>query len=206
MDRHILQSIGKPNPRVLIVPTAAALENPARAADNGVRHFAALGAEASSLMVTDAAGANDASLVAAVDHADLVYFAGGSPVHLLNVLRGSLLLQKVRDALDRGAIVAGSSAGAMVMGTWMRHGGWGQGLDIANGVVTFPHHERSDPDTASDDMALSGHQDVTGLGIDGETGCHRESEDTWHVLGSGSVTVYRNGSWSRYRAGDTFPA
>ena len=44
MDAAILAATGKSSPVVLIVPTAAAFENPARAADNGVRHFQGLGA------------------------------------------------------------------------------------------------------------------------------------------------------------------
>ena len=47
MDAAILAAAGSSNPTVLIVPTAAAFENPARAADNGVRHFTSLGADAS---------------------------------------------------------------------------------------------------------------------------------------------------------------
>ena len=43
MDETILRATGKSSPVVLIVPTAAAFENPARAADNGVRHFAGPG-------------------------------------------------------------------------------------------------------------------------------------------------------------------
>ena len=39
MDEAILKETGKSSPVVLIVPTAAAFENPARAADNGVKYI-----------------------------------------------------------------------------------------------------------------------------------------------------------------------
>ena len=136
----------KSSPVVLIVPTAAAFENPARAADNGVRHFRALGADASPLMVLDHDDAMDAGIAAEVESADVVYLTGGNPAHLLDTLRDSLLLDAIRHRLENGGILAGSSAGAMVMGSWMRfRGEWTRTLGMAEGIATLPHHERADP-------------------------------------------------------------
>ena len=88
MDAAILAATGSANPVVLIVPTAAAFENPARAADNGVRHFESLGGAASPLMVLNHDDAMDAGIAAEVESADVVYLTGGSPSHLLDTLRG----------------------------------------------------------------------------------------------------------------------
>ena len=46
MDLAILNATGKESPSVLVLPTAAAQENPSRAASNGVAYFSALGADA----------------------------------------------------------------------------------------------------------------------------------------------------------------
>ena len=146
MDRAILRASGVDRPRLLVLPTAAARQNPSKAASNGVSHFAALGAEASALMALDAGDANDAGLLAPVVEADVVYLTGGDPRHLLEALEGSLLLGMLRDALGRGAVVAGSSAGAMVLGEWMRYGGWRRALAVVPGVVVLPHHEGRDPE------------------------------------------------------------
>ena len=116
MDTAILATTGKSSPVVLIVPTAAAFENPARAAENGVRHFRSLGADAGPLMVLNHDDAMDAGMAAEVESADLVYLTGGNPAHLLDSLRDSLLLDAIRNRLEDGGILAGSSAGAMVMG------------------------------------------------------------------------------------------
>ena len=59
MDRHILEQTGQSTPRVAIIPTAAAHENPALAASNGVRHFTGLGASAYSVDVIQRADAEN---------------------------------------------------------------------------------------------------------------------------------------------------
>ena len=202
MDLAILRSTGVERPSLLVLPTAAAEQNPSKAASNGVSYFASLGAESSALMVLDNTQANDPDLVSPTDTADVVYLTGGNPAHLLDTLGESLLLAKIEQALERGAIVAGSSAGAMVMGPWMRFREWRPALGIAPGVVTLPHHERSDPDRVAKDLADSAPSGATVLGIDGKTGC-LGGPVTWEILGAGHVTTYRDGRWRRYSAGET---
>ena len=201
MDRAILDATGVDRPRVLVVPTAAAAENPSRAASNGVGYFSGLGADASVLMALDPADANNEEMVSPVDSAQVIYFTGGSPLHLLDTLAGSRLLHKVQQALQRGAILVGSSAGAMVMGPWMRYRGWQTALGIVPGVATLPHHEGSDPDAVAKELAASAPADVTVLGIDGRTCCLGDAEG-WRVLGQGAVTAYSAGRWRHYASGD----
>ena len=201
MDRAILGSTGLPEPELLVVPTAAAADNPAKAASNGVAYFSGLGANASALMVLGPVHANDARFLAPVESADIIYLTGGNPAHLLDTLSSSLLLEGLRQALDRGAIVAGSSAGAMVLGSWMKFRTWRETLGIVPGVVTLPHHDRSEPDSVAAELASSAPPDLTVLGIDGKT-CCLGGADSWKVLGAGNVTEYRAGRWRRYKSGD----
>ena len=208
MDRSILALTGKAAPRAAIIPTAAALENPQRAAANGVRHFTALGATAYSVAVIERADAEDAGLASQVGGADLIYFTGGSPEHLHAVLAGSLLLDAVTAAYAAGAIWAGSSAGAMVLGEGMRRPASGSALspalNIIPGIMVLPHHEGSDPAAVAAQRAARGEAGLTGLGIDGGTGALLDANGA-AVLGSGSVTVYRGRGWERYAAGDVIP-
>ena len=203
MDRAILDVTGSARPALLVIPTAAASSNPSKAADNGVSYLSRLGAKASALMVLDEADANDGKLLSPVDSADLLYFTGGDPAHLLATLEGSLLLTKMKEALDRGAVVAGSSAGAMVMGSWMRFGGWVSALGITPGVGILPHHEQSDGEEVSQDLGASAPEDLAILGIDAKTGC-LVGGGTWGVVGAGSVTAYHHGHWRRFTSGDVF--
>ncbi len=204
MDEAILSATGKRTPVVLVVPTAAAFERPERAAQNGVRHFTALGANAHPFMVLDREDAMDAALAAETDSADVVYLSGGNPAHLLETLAGSTLLGSIEAALERGAILAGSSAGAMVMGSWMRFREWRRALGIAEGIATLPHHERSNPDSTLRDLASAAPDELDAVfGVDGRCGV-LSGPDGWTALGPGSVTVYRNNGWQRFEAGDTF--
>jgi len=202
MDIELLRATGKSNPRLLVIPTASE-HNAVLASNNGVTHFLDLGADAAPLLVTTADEANDEALVSQVDSADIVYFTGGNPAKLFDEIKDSLLLQKIKELLQRDAILAGSSAGAMVMGSWMRFRKWSETLGIVPGIVALPHHERSKPEETSEELASSGHADLWALGIDGATGC-LSGPDGWTVLGGGKVTVYKNGKWQSYAAGETF--
>ncbi len=204
MDEAILGATGKRTPVVLVVPTAAAFERPDRAAQNGIRHFAALGADAHPLMALDREDAMSDALASEIDSADIVYLSGGNPAHLLETLADSTLLVRIEAALERGAILAGSSAGAMVMGSWMRFREWRRALGVAEGIATLPHHERADPDSTLRDMASAAPDDLdAALGVDGGCGA-LSGADGWTALGSGNVTVYRDNGWQRFGDGDIF--
>ena len=208
MDRHILQLTGKNAPRVAIIPTAAAYENPQLAASNGVRHFSGLGADAYGVDVIQRADAENPRIAAQLDGADVIYFTGGSPEHLYSVLAGSPLLAAVIAANNAGAIWAGSSAGAMVLGAVMRRPSAGSpvsaALNIVPNVMTLPHHERSDPEAVTAQLAGREFVGLTVLGIDGGSGMLLEPGGAT-ALGSGNVTVYRAGTWRRYAAGESAP-
>ena len=94
MDCALLGVTGLAHPKLLVVPTAAAFEDPSKAASNGVSYLSGLGFEASALHVLNGPDANAEGLVSPVDAADVVYFTGGNPAHLLETLTGSLLLDR----------------------------------------------------------------------------------------------------------------
>ncbi len=206
MDREIMRASGQDPARVLIVPTAA-VDGPARAAGNGVRHFSALGADARSLMILERAHAEDAGLIQSSQGAGVVYFTGGSPDHLLATLRDSELLKAILAAVDKGAVLAGSSAGAMVMGSHMRRprtGEWVEALGIVPGIAVLPHHENRDPAEVSRQIRDKAPPSLTVLGIDARTGCLGRPE-RWQVAGQGKVTVYRGARWAMYGPGEALP-
>ena len=204
MDEAILRTTSKAIPVALIMPTAAAFENPSLAADNGVEYFKALGADARPLMVLKRSDAESHEMALEVESADVVYLTGGSPIHLLETLRESAVLAAILKALERGSVLAGSSAGAMVMGSWMRFREWRPALGIARGVASLPHHERADSSAVSRDLRKSAPADLAVvLGIEGRSGVISGS-DGWTVLGAGHVTVYRKDGWERLRSDDVF--
>ena len=206
MDSYILRTVGSQPPRVLVLPTAA-VTGPRKAAADGVRHFSRLGALASELMVLDRAHAEDEDLVQPVVGSSLIYFTGGNPEHLLATLRDSKLMGSLEREQRGGAVVGGSSAGAMVMGSFMRipsSGEWVRGLGIADGLGVLPHHEHSDPPTVSGELAATAPPGLKVLGIDAQTCCFG-NPGNWTVLGSGRVTAYDGSSWKVFTSGEVLP-
>jgi len=206
MDREIMRASGQDPARVVVIPTAA-VTGPAKAANDGVTHFARLGADARQLMVLEREHARDPELIQGIQGAGVIYFTGGSPDHLLATLRNSALLEAILAAVERGTVLAGSSAGAMVMGALMRRprlGQWVEALGLAPNLAVLPHHERSDPAATLAGLPGEVPAGLTVLGIDARSGCLGRP-GRWRVVGPGKVTVYRNGEWRVYHSGEQLP-
>ena len=202
IDRLLLAR--RPRQPVRILPTAAAAQRPELAARNGVEHFGRLGAsDVRAVMALDRSGADDAGLAAELRAAGLIFLAGGDPAHLMASLAGSASQCALEAALGGGAVVAGSSAGAMVLAARMRPpgGDWQPGLGFAAGVAVLPHHERGGTARAATYRAGLP-ADLVLLGIDGATAA-LEDGDGWLVEGRGGVTVYAADA-RRYLSGERF--
>jgi cyanophycinase len=199
MDRSLLARIGT-NPRVVILPTAAARENPALAAENGVRHFKRLGARAEAAMVVDSQTARDEKWLDLIQKADLVYVAGGDPVHLLETLRNSAAWEAMRGVWKGGRGLAGSSAGAMILGgrMWAPGRGWREGLALLPGIAVIPHHSRLAKEWKAKDMIASLPGEITLVGIDEATAL---MGPPWEAAGMGKVTIYGPGKPNAFTPG-----
>ena len=207
MDAEIMGASGRDPAKVVVVPTAA-VTGPDKAANDGAIHFGALGGDASRLMLLERAHAEDPDFFAPAILADVVYFTGGSPEHLLETVRESAFLKALLASVERGSVLAGSSAGAMVMGSMMRRpggGGWVEALGLVPGVAVLPHHERRDRAETSAELQGSAPSGLTFLGIDARTGC-LGVPGNWRVVGFGRVTVYQGSEWQTFNAGDKLPA
>lgn len=181
---------------VLVLPTAAAYEHPERAVATAAAWFAKFGAKVRGLMVLRRADADDPANAAAVRDAGFVYLGGGSPLHLRSVLKSSAVWEELTGAWHRGAVLAGSSAGAMVLGDPMvdpRGGALTLGLGLLPGLAVLPHS-----DLWSDDKAARTVQLATGAlriaAVDERTALIRDPSGAWRVAGAGGVTVWTEGS------------
>ncbi len=140
---------GRP-PRYVQIPTAASLEGDSslnRWVKLGVDQAERLGVEAVPVVVRDRADADDPELAALVEGAGLVYLSGGSPQHCASTLRGTRVWDAVVAAWRDGASLAGCSAGAMSLTSWvpdLRHPARSAdpGLGIVPQVRVIPHFDR----------------------------------------------------------------
>jgi cyanophycinase len=213
-DADLLASTGRARPRVAILPTASYPDGEdvfQRWAAMGVAHFAGLGAEVEPVLVRDRMAAEDPGAAQALGEADLIYLSGGKPGYLLDVLRGTATGLALAAAHERGAVLAGCSAGAMALAghafdfrarlmPWPLR--WGHGLGFASGVSVVPHYDAW-PEPFSALIALQAPRGSVVLGIDEETAVIGR-DGAWQVHGTARVTIWRGRHRERFRDGDVF--
>jgi cyanophycinase-like exopeptidase len=201
---------GRP-PRYVQLPTAAAPEGQGsldRWIGLGQEQAERLGVEAVALVARDRSEADDPGLAAQVAGAGLVYLSGGNPPYLASTLRGTRLWEAVLAAWRDGAALAGCSAGAMALSSWVpdiRHPA--RAADPGLGVVdlrVIPHFDRISgwmPDIVSRYLARA-----TGpvVGIDEDTALVR-FDDKWVVHGRQSVWLLTADGRTGFAAGETVP-
>ena len=180
--------------RVLVVPTAAAYEDPHALVERAGAWFASLGAEIDVLSVFRRPDASLPAAVAAVEAASMIYVAGGSPMHLRSVLKDTAVWDAVVSRWLAGAVLAGSAEGATVMCSHMvdsRGGAFTVGLDLIESLTVIPRYNTWSDDKwhrtvklASADLAVVGIDERTAIMWDG-TG--------WTEAGNGRVVVYVDG-------------
>jgi cyanophycinase len=213
VDRALLAATGSRHPRVAILPTASMPDGEEvfqRWGRLGRDHFQALGAQAEMLPVRTEQDAADPALVDAAAGADLIYLSGGKPDFLYRVLSGSPLADALRAAWERGAVLVGCSAGAMVLAAERMTFGarvpmpsrWQQGLGFVPGAAVAPHYDRW-PETMLAPLVLLAPPGTVVLGIDEETALVGH-DGAWQVRGPGRVTVWRGRHRTRHREGDVF--
>ncbi len=206
MDIWLMQRTGERRPRVAVVPTAAAEDNPESAAENGVRYFSALEARAYPVMILDRAGANDESLVARLHNAQMIYLTGGNPWLLFDILQGSSAFAAISWLVSQGGVVAGSSAGAMVLADRVRHNRaiqWSHGLGLVCGVAVLPHYNRTMQANFTP-LRKALDPQIAMFGIEEATACVADGSGSWEVVGVGGVTVHLASEVRHYSAGDCF--
>ena len=213
VDAELLASTGRHRPRVAVLPTASWPDGETvfqRWSALGVEHFEGLGAEVEVVPVRGRADADDPAHAQAVGEADLVYFSGGKPDYLLGVLAGSAVWTAALAANAGGSVIAGCSAGAMVLCAHLARFrtpphlplGFVPGLGLVEGAAVLPHYDRF-PETLAAVRVAQAPRGTVVLGIDEDTAAvGRDGE--WVVRGSGRVTVWRGRRRERLRAGDSF--
>ena len=207
-DRQALAAAGGPEAAVAVIPAAAAPDNNAeRAGRNAVRWFQGLGAlQVESLPLVDRASADDPAIVERLLKARLIYLLGGFPAHLARSLQGSRSWQAVLQAYGYGAVIAGSSAGAMVLcSDYFDPAGnaVNPGLGLLARTCVIPHHETVGRRWVP--VLKKALPDRVLLGIDEETGVlNLPTQNRWQVYGKGWVTVYRQKRVAVFGPGQTF--
>jgi cyanophycinase len=207
-DLKAIELAGGFNAPIRIIPTAAAPDNNhQRAGNNGIRWFQSLGAtDVTSVPLISRIRADEKNLAQSLREAKLIYMLGGFPHYLGQTLKDSLAWEAVLDAYHNGAVVAGSSAGAMVMCEFYYDPSGKrvhEGLNLVPNSFILPHHNTFGKSWAP--SLLKKHPNVTLIGIDEQTGMINDGENgSWTVHGRGSVTLYRENQVESHQTGRYF--
>ena len=205
VDNFLLRLLGK-DPKVVILPTAAAREDPRKAARNGIKHFRRLGVRSEAIMVVDHRSANDPNLTAMLLDANMVYICGGSPAYLLSVLKESSIMDGMLRRYEEGVAITGSSAGAMVLCEKMHaprdNAPWVDSIGLVKGIAVLPHFERAAPKRISEALN-SAPGGIKLCGIDEGTAAVYYN-GRWTAVGPGRVTLLSSRESRSYNNGQSF--
>jgi len=207
-DLRALELAGGLNSPVAIIPTAAAPDqNHQRAGNNGMRWFQSLGATNVSVVpVIDRNSANDPDLADALRNSRFIYLLGGFTSYLVETLAGSSCWQAALEAYQSGALIGGSSAGAMALCQYHfdpRRQSLKPALNLLPDSLVIPHFNTfgkkwvgSIPDLPAG---------VVQIGIDERTAAINDGEHgAWNVYGDGSVTITRSDVVLTIQTGGSF--
>ncbi len=133
--------------------------------------------------------------------------SGGKPLYLLETLQGTACWRAIADVFAAGGVVAGCSAGAMVLAghllAWPPLRRSTPALGLVPGIAVIPHFDEI-PGWLTGIARLTS-SGVTVVGVEGSTALVGSPEQGWTVCGRGSVTVFAGKSKEQYRAGESVP-
>ncbi|GAC1506504.1 MAG: hypothetical protein NVS1B3_06140 [Candidatus Dormibacteraceae bacterium] len=191
-----------------VVPTAAARQGPEIAVELATRWFRQFGLKLQKLPVLKRGDAESAALAKQAREGGFFYLVGGDPGLVAQVLRGSAVWSAMFQAWRDGAVLAGSSAGAMALASHsLVRASWPKRFDRrpidALGVVpktaVLPHFETFGHRWVESAQAAA--PALTLLGID-ERSAVLWIKDEWRAAGPGSVTVIKGARVTRFASGE----
>jgi cyanophycinase len=141
-----------------------------------------------------------------------IFMTGGDQLRLCDLIGGSQFIELIKSRVRLGQLVlAGTSAGAAIMGEKMIAGGSsGESpnqllVDLTDGLGIFPdllvdQHFHNRNRMARLISAIAAHPDKLGVGIDEDTCAAFEHNGTFEVLGKGTITIIDPGglTYSNY--------
>ena len=171
------------------------IESVNRWSNMGIEHFTKLGADVTALPIIDRASANLEENAAVLENADLIYFSGGNPGYLYETMKDTRAWNAAQRAWARGAVYAGCSAGAMILGKRMpsfRLMKTQEGFGIFPAEYIIPHFDAFPavwkPMVFALQKQLKDGQRM--IGVDEDTALVGSLQGEWKVMGKSEVHVF----------------
>ena len=200
-------------PRYIQIPTAAGQESIERIEfwkELGATQAERLEAEQVFLPIYSREDAFNPEFVEKIAGSALVYMSGGDPHHLSQTLIDTPAWQAILKNWDAGGSLAGCSAGAMVMSSYIPNFRFTkkpptQGLEIIDGIRVIPHFNKFFkwiPDSAAK-VLLHAPDGTILLGIDELTALvQRTGTTSWKVQGEQLVHIVSGLPQAQFKDGD----
>ena len=149
--------------------------------------------------------------------ATAVYLGPGNAGRLAAAYLGTRTVREIEAVLERGGVVFGSSAGAIIQGSYTVRGrpdkpllmapGHEQGFGFLKNVAVNPHLTSAKRDNELINV-VDAHPEILGIGIDDDAALEVQG-NRFEVIGTGRVAIYdnvrREGSWYYWlKPGDRF--
>jgi cyanophycinase len=218
VDRWLLER-ATGDGKVLILPTASAPEGDEVFdfwAQRGRAHYRGMGVEAEVVPIKTREDAGRPEFAAKLAGASEVFFSGGNPASLAQILSGTHFHRELVHAMRRGLAYGGCSAGVACLPELspdsslqtlaeIRRDGWKPGLQLFSGVLFMPHWDALDGflPGLTDWVVSSVPAGCRLLTIDENTALVGDGRG-WSVLGLGGVRVLTDGSWEEHPSGGSF--
>ena len=202
--------VGSVDKEIVIIPTAGDPERIEKMDDFGVykRMFLKFGfTKLTVLHTNDPETANTDEFIQPLKTASGVWIYGGRQWRLADAYLNTKTHQALNDLLERGGVIAGSSAGATIQGSYLIRG------DTKTNTIIMGDHEEGlgfikniaiDQHLLArnrhfDMFELLAHQpELLGIGLDENTGIIVKG-DEFEVVGKSYVAIYDGTRWSRER-------
>jgi cyanophycinase-like exopeptidase len=176
----------------------------------GLEHYEAMGLDARFVPIKTREDAERQDLAAELEGASMVFFSGGKPQHLAATIHDTATWDALNRALDRRAVYAGCSAGALVASQTRDRredrvkAGWVFGLGLVPHVSFGVHWDKVKVIPGLRSFVMSrvpkgswfvGLEERTAILGDGQR---------WTVHGEGGAMVRHAGGTEVYREGQSF--
>lgn len=211
--KAFFESAGGDNAKIGIIPAAS--REPTIVGDRYYKIFTGMGAAQAQVMdIRHREECEEDRWIDALNDCTGIFVTGGDQVRLCDLLAETRLIKAIKAQLKAGELVlAGTSAGAAMMGKKMIAGGSsGESpnpalVDLSCGLGIVPEllvdqHFHNRNRMARLLSAIAANSDQLGIGIDEDTCIALMGNGTFEVLGKGTITIVDPGSLTHTNAFD----
>ncbi len=199
---HVVKEAGGIDANIVIIPTASSI--PVEVGENYIDAFTKLGCKNINVLdIRSKADSEKAESIALIKNADCLMFSGGNQSKITDKIGETTIHDIIinRYKNDSGFVIAGTSAGAMVMAEEMIAGGSASeafikgavkmyiGLGLIPGLIIDTHFIRRGR-FGRQSEAVAKFPNLVGIGLAEDTGMIIKNGTDCTVIGSGMAIVF----------------